>query len=79
VLAVDEAMAAPHTAHREMVIEAEGLRFLGSPIKLSRTPGVAPRRPPRFNEQAEAILAAHGFTAEEIAELRAGGVVVERG
>jgi formyl-CoA transferase len=77
VLAVDEAMAAPHTAHREMVIEAEGLRFLGSPIKLSRTPGVAPRRPPRFNEQAEAILAAHGFSGEEIAELTAGGVVVE--
>jgi formyl-CoA transferase len=76
VLAVDQAMAAPHTAHRGMVIEAEGLRFLGSPIKLSRTPGVPPRRPPRFNEQAEEILLAHGFSPEEIAELAEAGVVV---
>ncbi|MCX7684156.1 MAG: CoA transferase [Acetobacteraceae bacterium] len=76
VLAVDQAMAAPHTAHRGMVVEAEGLRFLGSPIKLSRTPAVPPRRPPRFNEQAEEILTAHGFSPEEIAELTEAGVVV---
>lgn len=76
VLAVDQAVAAPHTAHRRMVIEAEGQRFLGSPIKLSRTPGVAPRRPPRFNEHAAAILARHGFSAEEIAKLTEAGVVV---
>ncbi|MFN6955640.1 MAG: CaiB/BaiF CoA transferase family protein [Acetobacteraceae bacterium] len=78
VLAVDQAMEAPHTAHRDMVIEAEGLRFLGSPIKLSRTPGIPAQRPPRFNEQAEAILSAHGFSAEEIADLAAAGVVVEK-
>ena len=76
VLAVDQAMEAPHTAHRGMVIEAEGLRFLGSPIKLSRTPGIPAQRPPRFNEQAEAILSAHGFSAEEIASLAEAGVVV---
>jgi formyl-CoA transferase len=76
VLAVDQAMAAPHTAHRKMVVEAEGLKFLGTPIKLSRTPGIAAHRPPRFNEHADEILAAHGFTAEEIADLSAAGVLV---
>jgi formyl-CoA transferase len=76
VLAVDQAMDAPHTAHRNMVIAAEGLRFLGTPIKLSRTPGIPAQRPPRFHEQAEAILSAHGFTAVEIAELSAAGVLV---
>jgi formyl-CoA transferase len=39
VLHVDEAMEAAHTAHREMVTEFDGYRGLGTPIKLSRTPG----------------------------------------
>ena len=78
VLAVDQAMAAPHTAHRDMVIEADGLKFLGSPIKLSRTPGVAAHRPPRFNEHADAILARHGFTPEEVAALADAGVLVAK-
>ncbi len=38
VMAVDEAMAAPHTVHRTMVTELDGYRGLGTPIKLSRTP-----------------------------------------
>ena len=74
---VDEAMAAPHTAHREMVTELDGYRGLGTPIKLSRTPGGTRAPPPRFAEHTEAVLARHGFSAEEIAALREGGVLVE--
>ncbi|HYZ31048.1 MAG TPA: CoA transferase, partial [Crenalkalicoccus sp.] len=77
VLHVDEAMAAPHTAHREMVSEVAGWRGLGTPIKLSRTPGGTRAAPPRFAEHTEEVLARHGFTAEEIAELRGQGVLVE--
>jgi formyl-CoA transferase len=73
---VDEAMAAPHTAHRQMVVELDGFRALGTPIKLSRTPGGARARPPRFNEHGAALLAAHGYSADEIAALEAAGVVV---
>lgn len=73
---VDEAMAAPHTLHREMVTELDGYRGLGTPIKMSRTPGGTRAAPPRFAEHTEAVLARHGFGAEEIAALRAAGVLV---
>lgn len=77
VLHVDEAMAAPHTAHRQMVTELGWYRGLGTPIKMSRTPGGTRAAPPRFNEHGEEILTRHGFSEEEIAELKAQGVVVE--
>lgn len=74
---VDEAMAAPHTAHRQMVTELDGYRGLGTPIKMSRTPGGTRAAPPRFAEHTEQVLARHGFSADEIATLREGGVLVE--
>lgn len=74
---VDEAMAAPHTAHRQMVTELDGYRGLGTPIKMSRTPGGTRAAPPRFAEHTEQVLARHGFSADEIAALREGGVLVE--
>jgi crotonobetainyl-CoA:carnitine CoA-transferase CaiB-like acyl-CoA transferase len=70
VLAVDEAMAAEHTAAREMVTELDGYRGLGTPIKLSRTPGGTRRKPPKFGEDAEDVLAQHGFSEAQIAALR---------
>lgn len=76
VLNVDEAMAEDHTAHRAMVAEMAGFRGLGTPIKLSRTPGGARRAPPRFNQHGREVLAAKGFTEAEIAALEAEGVIV---
>jgi len=38
VMHVDEAINAPHTAHRQMVTQLGPYRGLGTPIKLSRTP-----------------------------------------
>ena len=78
VLHVDETMAAPHTAHRQMVTELGWYRGLGTPIKMSRTPGGTRAAPPRFNEHGAAILAAHGFTEAEIADLAATGIMVEK-
>jgi crotonobetainyl-CoA:carnitine CoA-transferase CaiB-like acyl-CoA transferase len=75
VLPVDEATAAPHTAHREMVTELGWYRGLGTPIKLSRTPGGTRAAPPAFGEHGAEILAQHGYTPEQIAELAASGVV----
>jgi crotonobetainyl-CoA:carnitine CoA-transferase CaiB-like acyl-CoA transferase len=77
VLNVDEAMAADHTAHRKMVTELGGFRGLGTPIKLSRTPGGARTAPPRFNEHGEAVLSAAGYSVEEIEALKAQGILVE--
>ena len=75
VLHIDEALAAPHTAARAMVTQAAGVRTLGTPIKLSRTPGSLRTAPPQFAEHATQVLAEHGYTAEEIAALVADGVV----
>jgi crotonobetainyl-CoA:carnitine CoA-transferase CaiB-like acyl-CoA transferase len=77
VLGVDEAVAAPHTAARNMVVEAGGVRALGTPIKLSRTPGGMRTRPPRFGEHGGAILAEAGYSEEEVAALRAAGVLYD--
>ena len=46
VLAVDEALASPHTLARGMVQDAGGVRTLGTPIKFSRTPAGPARAPP---------------------------------
>jgi crotonobetainyl-CoA:carnitine CoA-transferase CaiB-like acyl-CoA transferase len=78
VLPVDEAMSAPHTMHRQMVTELDGYRGLGTPIKLSRTPGGTRAVPPRFGEHGEAVLARHGYGEDDIAALRESGVLLER-
>ena len=51
VLPVDESMSAPHTAHREMVTGLDRYRGVGTPIKMSRTPGGTRRPPPKFGEE----------------------------
>ncbi|HUC16558.1 MAG TPA: CoA transferase [Acetobacteraceae bacterium] len=78
VLAVDEAIAAPHTAHRAMVTALDGYRGLGTPIKLSRTPGGTRRKPPSFAADAETVLSQHGFAAERLAALRASGALPDK-
>ncbi len=75
VLHVDEALASEHAAVREMVTELGAYRGLGTPIKLSRTPGGTRRPPPRFGEHAAEVLGQHGFTPDEIAALEQRGVV----
>lgn len=77
VLHVDEAMAAAHTAHRAMITEKDGFVGLGTPIKLSRTPGGTRGAPPRFAEHTRSALAEKGFSAEEIGRLEEAGVLVE--
>jgi crotonobetainyl-CoA:carnitine CoA-transferase CaiB-like acyl-CoA transferase len=77
VLNIDEAMAAAHTAHRKMVTELGAYRGLGTPIKLSRTPGGTRSAPPRFNEHGAAVLRARGFSDAEIAALAREGVLVQ--
>lgn len=76
VLHVDEAMAAEHTAFRNMVAQIGDFRALNTPIKLSRTPGGARTAPPRFNQHGRDVLLGRGFTADEIAALESDGVIV---
>ena len=75
VMPVDAATAAPHTAHREMVTELDWYKGLGTPIKLSRTPGGTRRPPPRFGQDGPAVLARHGYSEADVAKLQQDGVL----
>jgi alpha-methylacyl-CoA racemase len=82
VLGLDEALASPLFAAREMVVAldqpgvAEPVRLLGTPVKLSRTPGGHSRTGgPALGEHTDAVLAEAGFDAEAIERLKADGAV----
>jgi formyl-CoA transferase len=49
---------------------------LGTPIKLSRTPGGTRRPPPKFSEHGREVLAQFGYSDTQIAELESNGVLV---
>ena len=55
--------------------QLDGYRGLGTPIKLSRTPGGTRRPPPRFGEHAAEVLRGHGYDDAEIEAMRKAGVV----
>ena len=65
--------------HNEVVSVIEDpevrVRVLQPPARLSGSPPREPRRPPRLGEHTDEILGLGGFSASEIAELRAQGVV----
>jgi crotonobetainyl-CoA:carnitine CoA-transferase CaiB-like acyl-CoA transferase len=82
VLDLDEALESEQVAAREMVVELEQpgadrpVKLLGSPIKLSRTPADPTRAPgPPLGEGTDEVLAAAGYSDEEIAALHESGAV----
>jgi formyl-CoA transferase/CoA:oxalate CoA-transferase len=71
-----QVFADPQVLAREMVVETEHptlghLRTLGSPVKLSATPPNVSRRAPQLGEHTDEVLTEAGFSAAEIATLRA--------
>ena len=50
-------------------------RTMTKPIKFSDTPGPAPTASPTFGQHSDEVLAAHGYSAAEIASLRERGIV----
>lgn len=82
VLDLDEALESELVRAREMVVAldqpgaAEPVKLLGLPIKLDRTPGDPARAPgPALGEHTDAVLAAAGYSAGEIAALKESGAV----
>lgn len=76
VLELDEALASPLVAAREMVVSLaqpglpESVDLLSTPVKLARTPAAPARRgAPGLGEHTDEVLAECGFTAEAIAGL----------
>ena len=68
----------PHTKHRQMVVEKDGYRGVGVPIKFSRTPGTVRSRPPTFGQNDREVLEAAGFSGAEIDRFIQAGVVLEK-
>jgi crotonobetainyl-CoA:carnitine CoA-transferase CaiB-like acyl-CoA transferase len=75
VNSVPQAFAQPHAAHRGELVEQDGYRGVASPIRFTQSRAPPVRRPPRFGEHADEVLAEAGYTGEEIAELRRIGVL----
>ncbi len=82
VLDIDEALSSELVREREMVVTLDqpgveaGVRQLGMPVKLGRTPGEHNRLPgPGLGEHTEEVLRAAGYGDERIAELLQSGVV----
>ncbi len=75
VLETPEVLAHPHTAHREMVVEIDDYRGVGSPVKLSDTPVSYHRPPPQFAEHSREIMEELGIDPATQEKLIAAGVV----
>jgi crotonobetainyl-CoA:carnitine CoA-transferase CaiB-like acyl-CoA transferase len=74
---VADVIAQEQAAAREMVVDLgiAGLKTAGIPVKLSRTPGTIRSQPRVPGADTDEMLAAVGYTQQEIAELRDHKVV----
>ena len=77
---VPEALEAKQTIAREMVVSLAhpsipDFRVVGTPVKLSATPGRPRTAPPALGEHTERVLAELGHDAAAIARLRAAGAI----
>ena len=80
VLDLDEALDSELVRAREMVVEldqpgTDGVKQLGVPVKMSRTPGGLRAPGPVLGEHTHEVLAAAGYSEAEIAELEEAGAV----
>ncbi|MDA3647523.1 CoA transferase [Saccharopolyspora indica] len=66
---VGEALTDPQVLHREMVVEKDGYRGTGIPVKLGRTPGNVRTAPREQGADTRRILASLGYPEEEITAL----------
>jgi formyl-CoA transferase len=74
VLTIPEVAEHPHTKHREMVVELDGYRGTGIPIKLGRTPGSVRTTPPHFGSATRDVLASLGYDRRQVDDLIADEV-----
>jgi crotonobetainyl-CoA:carnitine CoA-transferase CaiB-like acyl-CoA transferase len=81
VLDLDEALDSELVRAREMVVELDQpgaerpARLLGVPVKMSRTPGAPAGPGPALGADTDEVLAALGYSQEEIAALKEKGAV----
>lgn len=79
VLTIPEVADHPHTRHRKMVVELDGYRGTGIPIKMGRTPGAIRSTPPHYGSATRDVLAGLGYDRAQVDDLIEDGVAfVER-
>jgi crotonobetainyl-CoA:carnitine CoA-transferase CaiB-like acyl-CoA transferase len=78
VLDTGQVANSEHTKARGMIYEKDWYKGMGTPVRLSRTPGGMKSAPPKFSEHAREVLAESGFTPEQIEKLAASGILVEK-
>jgi len=74
---VPDTLTHPHTLHREMSVDVDGVGMTGIPVKLDRTPGAVHAAPPKFGVHGREVLQEYGYSDAEIDTLIADGAVVE--
>jgi alpha-methylacyl-CoA racemase len=75
VLSLTEAPAHPHNRARGTFVEVDGVMQPGPAPRFSRTPAAIQRPPARPGEHTEEALRDWGFTADDLAALRAQGAL----
>jgi alpha-methylacyl-CoA racemase len=80
VLELDEALHSELVRARQMVVEldqpgADGVKLLGVPVKMSRTPGAPAGPGPALGEHTDEVLAGLGYAEEEVAAMKESGAV----
>ena len=74
---IDRALADPQVQARGIVVRLGDRDFVGSPLKMSRTPPALRRGPAEIGEHSREVLLEAGFAAGEVDALVASGVIVE--
>jgi crotonobetainyl-CoA:carnitine CoA-transferase CaiB-like acyl-CoA transferase len=75
VRGLGEALAGAELSEVQQPGAAAPVRLLAPPVRFGRTPGDGTRPGPRLGEHTDAVLAALGYDADEIAALHAAGAV----
>ncbi len=74
---IAEALADPQVKARGLLVRMGGREFIGSPLKMSRTPPALRRGPAEIGEHSREVLLEAGFAAGEVDALLASGVVAQ--
>ena len=77
VLDVATVLSAPHTAHRQMVVQTGDYQGVGIPIKYSRTPGSVRLAPQPLGAHTRAVFDQCGVEIDELDELVKSGVLID--